>query len=385
MRSLQHAALAAMLLLPAAARGQGTLSTQGFGYPAGGQVSARSLGAGAALAENDPISATNPAAIFNFGGPVLYFQAEPEYRRVTRGGATEGATIARYPLVTAGVPIGSRLFAGLTVSNVLDRSFSTTTRTTQTVGNDVIGTTNTFTSDGAIGDVRLALAWAPASWLHVGAAGHAITGDNELNSTQAFDAGTGFATLVDTQTVTYTGTAWSTGFDIAAGRVATISGSYRYGGNLSIKRADTTLRNGRVPGRIALGVAFVGIRGTMIGVRTAKDTWSDISPLALPTQRVSEGWDTSIGADVLGPRVLGTTLQVRAGARTRTLPFGVPATSGNEGSDVTERSFSLGTGGLLGRGRAAFDIAAVRAYRDAPTTSVKENAWTLSVGISVRP
>jgi hypothetical protein len=385
-RSLPLAALtAALLLLPAAAAAQGTLSTQGFGYPGGGQIGTRALGAGGALAEGDALSATNPAAIFNLGGSILYFQAEPEYRRVSKGAFTEAATIARYPLVTAGVPIGSAFFAGLTVSNLLDRTFSTTTRTTQTVRGEPVSSTNSFTSDGAIGDVRVALAWAPARWLHLGVAGHAVTGDNELNSTQRFDDTTRFATIVDTQTVTYTGTAYSAGFDISAGQYATVSGSYRHGGALSVKRGDTTLRNGHVPDRVAIGLAFVGIRGATIGIRTARDRWSNLAPLGLPTQRVSEGWDTSIGADVLGPRMFGVPLQLRAGARTRTLPFGVSATSSTQASDVTERSYSFGTGGLLARGRASFDLAAIRAMREASTSGVTENAWTLSVGLSVRP
>ena len=81
-------ATAASIMSPAPVAAQGTLSTQGFGYP-GGQQSTRSLGAGGALGESDPFSATNPAAIYNFGGSVLYFQAEPEYRTLHVSGATE--------------------------------------------------------------------------------------------------------------------------------------------------------------------------------------------------------------------------------------------------------------------------------------------------------
>jgi len=384
MRTRSLCTIAALFLFPAVALGQGTLSTQGFGFP-GGQMGTRSLGAGGALAEGDPVSATNPAAIYNFGGSILYFQAEPEYRRVSKGGFTEASTIARYPLVTAGVPIGRAFLAGLTVSNLLDRTFSTRVRTTQSVRGEAVSSTNSFSSDGAIGDVRVALAWAPTQWLHLGIAGHAITGDNELNSTQRFDDSTRFATIVDTQTVTYTGTAYSTGFDISAGRYATISGSYRLGRALSIKRADTTVRNATVPDRMSIGAAFIGIRGTTIGVRTSKDRWSNLAPLALPTQRIAEGWDSSVGADVLGPRLLGVPLQLRAGARTRTLPFGVPASGTTPAADVTERSFSFGTGGVLGRGRASFDLAGIRAMRKAASSNVKEDAWTLSVGVSVRP
>jgi hypothetical protein len=52
---------------------------------------------------------------------------------------------------------------------------------------------------------------------------------------------------------------------------------------------------------------------------------------------------------------------------------------------VTEKSFSFGTGTLLARGRAALDFAAIRAMRSSTATGIKENAWTLSFGLTVRP
>lgn len=377
-------AVIALVALPLVASAQGTLSTQGFGYP-GGQQSTRSLGAGGALGESDPYSVTNPASIYNFGTSVLYFQAEPEYRTISLGGQSEHATIARYPLVLAGVPIGTSLYAGISASNLLDRTFTTSSRNLQTVGGLPVASTNTFSSDGAIGDVRLALAWAPTTWLRVGGAGHVITGDNNLRRTEAFDDTTRFAVLVDTQTVTYTGTAYSAGFDLSAGGIATFSGSYRKGGPLSIKHADTTLRTGHVPDRLSLGAAFIGLHGAVIGVRTSRDKWSNMASLAAPGLPVTDAWDSSIGADVVGPRVLGSLLQVRAGARTRTLPFGSPGAGGAASADVKENSFSFGVGTGLAHGRATLDAAAIHASRSAANTALSEKAWTLSVGVSVRP
>ena len=376
---------AALIVLPVVSGAQGTLSTQGFGYPAG-QMSTRTLGTGGALSEIDPLSVTNPASIFNLGGSALYFQAEPEYRTIHVGGQSERSTIARYPLVAAAVPLTSSLFAGLSVSNVLDRSFETRTRGSQVVSGTTVESTNRFRSDGAIGDLRLALSWAPRPWLHLGLAGHAISGDNRLESRQDFDDSTRYAGIVDTATVTYVGNAFSGGVEVYAGQYGVVAASYRRGGPLSLKRGDTTISTARVPDRIALSAAYLGIRGTSIAVRTSKEQWSDLRGLGTPTLSISEGWDTSIGADVLGPRFAGRALQLRAGARWRTLPFGVrSAAATGPGSDVTERSYSIGAGTLLARGRAAFDVAGIRASRRASSTSIEENAWTLSVGVTVRP
>jgi hypothetical protein len=60
------------------------------------------------------------------------------------------------------------------------------------------------------------------------------------------------------------------------------------------------------------------------------------------------------------------------------LPFGTVASS------VTEKSISIGAGTLMSRGRAALDVAAIRAMREAGPT-MSETSTTLSIGITVRP
>jgi hypothetical protein len=372
--------LAAALLaaLPLAALAQGTLSTQGFGYPIG-TLSTRSLGTGGALGEIDPLSVSNPSSILNLGGTALYFQAEPEYRKLSVGGQSESSTVARYPLVLGTMRVSSSFAAGLSATSLLDRSFSTTTHGIVNVGGNDIGSTNTFVSDGAIADIRLALAWEPREWLHLGLGAHAISGDNRLNSTQVFDDSTRYARLVDTSTVSYVGNAFSGGAEIYLGRQAVLAASYRRGGTLSLKRGDTTKARARVPDRLAFSAAYLGIRGSTIAVRTARDTWSNMAGLGSPALAIHDGWDTSVGADVLGPHFAGRSLQLRAGGRWRTLPFGVRS------APVRERSLTLGLGTLVARGRAALDVAGIRAVRDATGVDVNESSWTLSFGITVRP
>ena len=378
MRASSFRLLAAVsLLLPAGVRAQGALSTLGFGYPAG-LLSTRALGTGGAIGEIDPLSVSNPAAISAFGGSVLYFQADPEYRTLHVGAASEKATIARYPLVAAAIPLSQDVMLGLSVSNLLDRSFETTSRGAQTVGDSVIATTNSFKSDGAIADLRLALAWTPRPWLRLGAAAHAITGDNRVRNTQVFDDSVRFARLVDTATVGYTGHAYSAGFEFIAGRDWSVAGSYRRGGSLSLKRGDTTLSNAHVPDRVGGSIAYVGIRGSSIAIRTAKDSWSRLAGLGSPGLRITDRWDTSIGADMLGPRFGERAIQLRGGARWRTLPFGTSTTS------VSEKSYAVGAGTLLSRGRAALDVTGIRSTRDAGP-NLSETALTLSVGVTVRP
>lgn len=381
MRTSAWRLVAVALALPAALGAQGTISTLGFGYPAG-QLSTRALGAGGALGEIDPLSVSNPASILGFTGSALYFQAEPEYRTLTVGSQTERTNLARFPLIAASIPVTPTIMIGLSVSNLLDRTFETQSRGQQTVGDSVVLTTTSFKSDGAIGDLRLAVGWLPRSWLRVGVGAHAISGDNRIRNTQVFDDSTRFARLVDTATVGYTGNAYSAGVEVLAGKSWSLAASYRYGGHLSLKRGDTTLSNANVPNRIGLSAAYLGLPGTTLAVRTSKDEWSRMRLLGSSALRITDAWDTSVGADVLGPRFAGRAIQLRGGARRRTLPFGLPS------SAVKENSYSFGLGALAGRGRAAFDLAAIRASRSTSGTTsgtLSESAWTMSLGVTVRP
>jgi hypothetical protein len=238
-----------------------------------------------------------------------------------------------------------------------------------------------FKSDGAMGDVRLSLAWAARPWLRLGVAAHAITGDNRLSNSQIFDDSTRFAPLIDTSTVTFVGKAVSAGFELFAGSVAGLAGSYRKGGAMTVKKGDETIGTANVPDRMTISAAFLGIKGTTIAARASKDTWTRMRGLGTADLPISDTWDMSVGADVLGPRVGSHYIQLRGGARLRGLPFGLPT------SEVKEKSFSFGLGTLFARNRVGLDLTGIRALRDpvSSTVGLSEKAWTVSIGVTVRP
>jgi hypothetical protein len=373
--------LLALIAVPAVVGAQGTLSTQGFGYPTG-EMSTRAMGSGGATADFDAFSSTNPASIAGSQGSMLYVQVEPEYRHLTNdNGGSQKNTIARHPLAMLAVQIRPSLFGGVSVSNFLDRSFETSERRNTAIADTTVATTNTFKSDGAIGDVRAGLAWTPTSWLRLGVAGHVISGDNRLRSAEVFDDSARFAAIADTTTVTYVGSALSAGVEVFAGSVAAFAVSYRKGNSMSVKHQDTTITTANVPDGIAMSAAFIGIKGTMLAVRTSKDSWTRMEGLGSDSLPITNGWDTSVGADVLGPRFGDHVLQIRAGGRWRTLPFGLV------NSEIKEKTFNMGVGTLLARGRLGVDLAAIRALRTpvASTVPFRESAWTMSFGVTVRP
>jgi hypothetical protein len=365
------------LILPVSAAAQGNLSVQGLGYPPG-QLSARSMGTGGALGEMDPTSVLNPAAILEFGAPALSMQLQPEFRRVTDNGKVANSSTQRFPVFVGGLPFGDHLMIGASSSTLLDRTWETTTPQTQVIRGDSVRFNSTTKSDGSVNDLALTAAYEFRPWLRAGVAVHAMNGRDVVLLRRTFEDTVRYGNTVETVSNTYVGNALSAGvqfFDASLGGVAL---SYRRGGKLSQNVGDTLVEAARVPDRFGVGVAFSGLTGTTIAVRTSYDRWAALGHMDSASGDAMNAWDTSLGAEFVGPRFGAIPLALRIGTRWRNLPF--PA----NGHQVREASFSGGLGLTLARGHAQFDIAGVHSARSAGI-GISERAWTLSMGFTIRP
>ncbi|MEX2178673.1 MAG: hypothetical protein WD801_08195 [Gemmatimonadaceae bacterium] len=361
---------------PAALRGQGTLSTQGLGFPPG-QLSTPSRMMGGATGEADALSALNPAAISMLSTAVLMFQAEPEYRQVRLGALRQRTSVARFPLFFGAIPLGSRWTAAVSASTLLDRTWATTTRDTQFVAADTLASTMTRRSDGSIADVRLAASYAAASWLRFGVSGHRLSGRAVLESVRAFDDTTLFAADTLQSTIGFGGAALSVGAQAFWPRVAAIGLTYRRGGTLRSYSGDTEVDAASAPDHMGLSVVYLGIAGSQIAVRVARDSWSRMRALG-DNLIIHEGFDIGIGSDTRGPSLGGAPISVRAGARWRTLPFSA------SGAAVREQSFSGGFGVPMALGRVELNLGGIYSIRSA-SGGASEHAWTVATGFLIRP
>jgi len=371
--------LAALLALAGAprARAQANLSSQGYGFPPG-QLSSRAEGTGGAIAELDPLSPINPAGVGTLQTRMIFFQLEPEYRTVNTGSAEDRTTTARYPNVFGALPIGSKFAISAGASTLLDRTSTSLFNSTQALNaTDTVSMATTYHIDGAMADLRLALGWLPKTWLRVGVGAHAITGHNLVSITQAFADTTEFSGFTQSLVLGFSGSAASAGVQLVGSNFA-FGLSGRAGGPLRVSVEDTVLAEAHVPARFGASFAYTGIRNSAIAVRAAHDSWSSLGDLGTAGLKGVDSWDTSIGADVAGPTVLGRGIFLRAGARTRTLPFQAA------GHDVRENSLTGGLGTVFAGGRVNTDLAVMHASRDAGIAAT-EKAWTVSVGISIRP
>ena len=153
-------------------------------------------------------------------------------------------------------------------------------------------------------------------------------------------------------------------------------------GTLRAERNDTTLRRANVPDRWGLGVRVDRVPGASFTASYSNTTWTNMQGLGATTLRISDAPEVAVGGEAIGPRIGNSTILLRVGGRQRTLPFGVG------GADVKETAFAGGIGAPLGGGRAMFDLTAQHASRTpqgGTASGTKERAWTLSVGLTVRP
>ena len=392
-RGIALVGVLAVLTMPARAGAQGSLSGQGFGYPTG-QLSTRALGIGGATGDLDPVTPRNPAALSSWGRSGLHLQYDPEYKRISAAGGVDRTLEARFPLIAAGIQINRQFSAGVAISTLLDRTFSTRSAETLTIGGQEVHSLTSYNSAGGMNDVRLGVAYAVSSTLRVGLAGHVVTGENRVNISTVFDRD-GFLQLDRVSEVSYNGTAVSAGATWLSRQDIAIGISGRLESSLRATRSDTVLRTGRLPSRAGISIAYTGVAGAVFAAGADFEQWSSLDGLGSEDVLARDTREYGFGAEVEGPRVRGSVVALRGGFRWRTLPFGVsesqfvtPTPSDPRTFWPKENAWVLGAGVPLanagGLSRAALDIAIQRASRTG-APGISERGWTLSVGLAVRP
>lgn len=370
-------AVGAILAAPAEGLAQGTLSTQGFGYPMGG-LSTRAASTGGAMAEFDHVSSRNPAAIRGWARSGLYVQYDPEFRTVSAANASDKMVTPRFGAIAAGFVVGSRLVIGASSNSFLDRSFATRVRSGERLGNDSVQYTETFNSSGAIGDTRLGASFILNRFVVVGVGLHLFTGENRLELERVFDDSTAFGTLSRSLTLAYTGTGASAGILLTPTRGVTIGASMRQGGTMRLRVVDTLRTEANVPNRYGVGARLDFIPGLTIYGGADRTEWSRMNALGSVAARGNDTWEYAGGLEFGAARTGAPTWSYALGYRQRDLPFRAA------GALVSEKILSGGTSAPLAGGRATLDLALQRANRDA-AGEVKERAWLVSVGVTIRP
>jgi hypothetical protein len=369
--------MTALVTVPAISAAQGSISTQGFGYPTGG-LSTRAAAAGGAFGEFDYSSPRNPSSTLGWGRGGLYFQYEPEYRRVTAGPSADNTMTARFPIWMAGMQLGSRAMGTLTSSTLLDRTWATRIRGGQILGPDSVGYEERVESAGAINDVRLGVSYSVRQTFSIGIGLHGFTGENRMSLTRQFDDSLRYGTLIRELTIGYLGNAISAGVTWRPHPQIAVAASVRSGGNLDVRIADTLIASGSMPNRFGAGVRYDGFPGASVAISVERTQWSSLGALSQTSLTANDTWEVGAGLEMAGPKFRAVPALFYLGYRYRDLPFSVA------GEVVPERFFSGGAGIPLAGPRVVLDMALQHATRG-PVAGISERAWIISLGFTVRP
>lgn len=356
---------------------QGTLSVQGFGYPAGGlSASAQSTGGG--FSQFDYASTRNPSALLGWGTPGMYVQYDPEFRTVSSDGKSDHTTTVRFPMMMAAMRFGPRVMAAVSANTFLDRTFATIVRNTQVVGSDSIGYDESVVSAGAINDLRLAAGISLSDAFSIGIGIHGLTGENRLSLVRTYDDTLTYGTLIRRLTLSYLGNAVSLGATWRPTRTLALGASTRFGGKLDMRVGDSIATHGYVPDEYGVAVRYDGLPGASLGLSLDHTSWTRMDELSSATLYTRDTWDLGVGVELAGPRMNTVPVLVHLGFRNRDLPFSITPAA------VKENTISAGVSLPIGGPRTVFDFGLRRAQRSGEA-GVSEHAWIISAGLTVRP
>lgn len=343
----------------------------GIGFP-GLPLSLAARGLGGGPAAVDPYSALNPAAVAELGNLVAAFSGGTTLRRYTAAGDTAigGLRETRFPYGMFGGRItGTRVSFALNFSTYAERTYDVTSTGTQVLRGDTLQVTDRLGSDGAVTDLRGALAFRPWRGLLVGAAVHMLGGSSRLDVRRIF-SDSSYIPYVEQRRLVFSGFGVSGGVVLRATRAIEVGGAVRLDGRLTSRVGGDSVGSARLPVSLTAGLRLLPARALRWSATATHRSWAGIQPDLAPSTRAFDTWELASGLE------LGR-LPLRVGMRYRQLPFS------NAGTQPTELVFTGGSGVLLARGRAAMDFAVERFRRSGG--GADEQGWQFSAGVMVVP
>jgi len=360
--------------------------SRGLGLPTRA-YSARSLGLGGGLSLFEGESALSPAALGSLTLLNAMGTATTNWRDSQSPFGEAIGRDTRYSLIQVGGPIHTnnlgqvRVAAGLSISAYGDRNFGLGSVDSLVIRGEKLEVRDTLLSRGGLSDMRAAVAWNVTPALTVGTGMHLITGVARVRSARVVIS-PDYDPVAEVSEVSYLGYGASVGFNLRLGQRVTLAGLARSDAPVAVER--DTVDAGKIELPMLLGAGLrVALHSRLLvaghlvhrGWGSADETIRDLGGVgARNSLEASGGFEWSRNSRNV------TKWPVRLGAHYSTLPF--PLTTGGKGKEV---GVSVGTGARFGPGaRGGFDLALERVWRSegAPW---REQAFLLTVGITLRP
>jgi len=338
---------------------------RGLGTP-GKWESVRARSAGGAFAPFDAFSPLLDASLADVRRMTASVTSGTSWRSLDAGGATASLRGTRFPALVIAGPLTKRIVIGGGFATYLDRSFGVITQDTVDLRGVPQPVTDEVTSDGAVTDLRLAVAMRLKPWLALGAGFHLLTGSSRIVATRRF-ADTSYRESSARDEVAYEGRGGSVNALIDLNSDLRVAGWLRTDSKLRADLRGRTTAENDLPLAYGGGVLWRAGGQALVAGTVSWRNWVSAGPAA----NAHDTFNWSLGAEV-GP----ATSPFRFGARGGQLAFGV-------GTTPTETGLSAGLGRQFSGGRGRLDIGIERLERKG--TGLNERVWTFLLGLTVRP
>ena len=322
---------------------------------------------GGAFAPFDAFSPLTDAVLADVRRMSASFTSGTSWRSVDASATQSSLVGTRFPAMVIAGPVTRRIVVGGGFSTYLDRSFGVVIHDTINLRGVQQPITDQITSDGAISDLRIAVAARLNSRLALGLGLHRITGSTRVDAKRSFADTLNYRTSTARDEVAYGGTGGSASllFDVTSD--VRLAGWFRSDSRLRADVGGHTVADNDLPLMYGAGVQWrAGAQASLAG-NVMWRNWGAV-------QSIADAHDTfnwSVGAEIGSP-----ASPFRFGLRGGQLPFGV-------GKAPTEVGFSGGLGRQFSGGRGRLDIGLERLQRSG--SGLNERVWTFLLGLTVRP
>lgn len=370
-------------LLPASARAQTPLSSQGLGYPLLPlDARARGLGGIGLGLPGGNLSLVNPAEDATLLAPAFGVTVQPDFYSGTAGDFVSSGRTQRFPVLHAVFPFARRFSASLGYGAFLDRRFATEVSDTQIVGGSPNAVTDRFSSSGGVSRLRLALAARAGKGLSAGLGADVYTGAARDSTIRIL---TGLAPSVRETVWAYRGVGVTAGARWEPSEALRVSAAVTTPAKLRAEPEGDSLVAARefdLPVTADVGASGRIAQSTVVALAARWSGWSSADAQLRERGGARDVRSASAGIEYEGVAFAGKTLPLRLGARYAELPF---RWQGNRAQSTfpNERALSAGLGARLASGAAGFDLGVERGKRGGANAGIDETFWRLSFSLSL--
>ncbi|PYO93849.1 MAG: hypothetical protein DMD62_08410 [Gemmatimonadetes bacterium] len=338
---------------------------QGLGTP-GKSESARARATGGAFAPFDPFSPLTDAVLADVRRLSANIALTTSWRTVDPTGGTQSSLKeTRFPSLVVVGPLTRRITIGGGFTTYLDRSYGVLIKDTIDIGGVPQPVTDEITSDGAITDLRVALAARLGRHLTIGGGVHRLSGSTREVAQRTF-GDTLYRSSTSRSEVAYGANGASVSVLLDLFQALRVSGWARSDSKLRSDIAGKTIAEHDLPVSYGGGLLWrAGAEASLAGAVS----WNNWSVTGLPNSHDTFSWSAGLEIGKFGA-------PFRLGARQGLLPWGV-------GEAPKESALSAGVARQFSGGRGRIDIGVERLERTG--TGMKEHLWTMLLGLTVRP